>query len=77
MTPGQRLAIEGITADLIVELHKRYGISVMDSIRKVFSSDTFRLLSNPKTGLYHYGYLYVLETLETELLYGKVSSIYE
>lgn len=71
MTPGQRLAIEGITSDLIAELHKRYGLSIMDSIRKVYSSDTFRILSNPATGLFHYGYLYVLETLEKELQYGK------
>lgn len=71
MTSGQRLAIEGITADLIVELHKRHGVSIMDSMRKVYSSDTFKLLSKPVTGLYHYGYLYVFEILEKELLYGK------
>lgn len=75
MTPEQRLAIEGITADLILELHKKYGVSVLNSMRTVYSSDTFRLLSNPMTGFYHYAYLYVFETLEKELLYGKPSAI--
>jgi len=70
MTTEQQLIIEGITVDLILELHRKYQMPVLSSIRRVYTSDTYKLVSDPDTGFLHYSHLYIFETLEKEIFYG-------
>jgi len=64
------------TAMLILQIREKYGLPLRRAMEIVYNSDTFRLLSDPETGEYREGSLYVLESLLGELRTGKVPEEY-
>ncbi len=63
---------EALTRDLIVEVCETMDKSLDEAMNIVYSSDTFRMLCEPKFGLYYQSPVYLMDCLEHELKYGKV-----
>ena len=64
---------EAIAADMAEMLSKDFGFSVEDALDKLYNSDTYSKLSDPKTGLYFQSSLYVYSFLKTELSTGAIA----
>ena len=62
--------IEHVAADLIRLLVKKRGMTFVDAVDTLYTSDTYAKLSNPKTGLYFQSPNYVYAYLEHELATG-------
>lgn len=62
--------IEHVAADLIQLLVEKRGMTFVDAVDTLYTSDTYAKLSNPKTGLYFQSPNYVYSYLEHELATG-------
>ena len=62
--------IEHVAADLIRLLVKKQGMTFIDAVDTLYTSDTYAKLSNPETGLYFQSSNYVYSFLEPELTTG-------
>ena len=59
--------IESLTRDLVVRLMDEKGITLRQAMDVVYKSNTFKVLSNPDTGLYFQSPVYVYEELANEI----------
>lgn len=64
--------IQYVAADLIALLVEKRGISFVEAVDVLYSSDTYAKLCNPATGLYFQSPKYVYSILEHELRYGVI-----
>lgn len=62
---------EGLIADLVGRIMADYDLDMETALDVVYSSDTFRKLSDPATALYKEGPAYVYSFLKDELKNGK------
>lgn len=59
--------IESLTRDVIMMLMDEKGLSMRDAMDKFYSSHTFKVLSDPETGLLFQSPVYVYGEYEREL----------
>lgn len=62
---------EAMAADLAELLAKNFGLSITDALDKLYNSETYAKLNDPKTGLYFQSTQYVYSFLNNELTTGK------
>lgn len=62
---------EAMCSELAMLISKDFNMSVAESLDSLYNSETYEKLSNPLTGLYFQGTLYVYSFLKNELIYGK------
>lgn len=62
---------EGLIADMVGLIMADYNLDMETALDVVYSSDTFRKLSDPATPLYKEGPAYVYSFLQDELRNGK------
>lgn len=67
MTDDVRFLIECLTAELVERLINDYGWSIPRALDVLYTSDTFRRLNDPDTGLYYEGPVYVYSFLRDEI----------
>ena len=65
--------IESITKDIILLLMDDMGMTMEESIRTFYLSDTFSKLSQSETGLYSQSTPYIYEYLKNEIEKGKMA----
>jgi len=63
---------EGLVADLVDRVMVDYHLDLENALDVVYSSEIFRKLSDPATGLYKEGPAYVYSFLKDELGKGKI-----
>ncbi len=63
--------IECTTRDLATYLVADFSFDMENALRTVYNSETFKKLTNPKTGLYFQSPLYVYDYLKAEIKTGK------
>ena len=63
---------EGLVADLVDRVMVDYHLDLEKALDVVYSSEIFRKLSDPATGLYTEGPAYVYSFLKDELGKGKI-----
>ncbi|MBP9994169.1 MAG: hypothetical protein MJZ90_04000 [Bacteroidales bacterium] len=68
-----RFMVEDISADLIERLVSREHRSLKEAVDILYSSDTYKALTRPETGLYVQSSGYIFEYLTSELKTGKLS----
>lgn len=64
---------EGLTIDLVELLIKNFNLDYKEAMGVLYDSDLYAKLSNPSTGLYFQGSLYVYSFLKSELQKGILS----
>lgn len=64
---------EGLTADLVNMVMTDYHMDIEDALDAVYSSELFSKLSDPTTGLYLQGAIYVYSYLKDELSKGRLA----
>jgi len=62
---------EGLVADLVNKVMEDYHLGIEDALDVVYSSALFEKLSDPDTGLYKQGSVYVYSFLKDELASGR------
>ena len=65
--------IESITKDIILLLMDDMGMTMEESFRAFYLSDTFSKLSQIETGLYSQSTPYIYEYLKNEIEKGKMA----
>lgn len=65
--------IESITKDIILLLMDDMGMTMEESFRAFYLSDTFSKLSQSETGLYIQSTPYIYEYLKNEIEKGKMA----
>ena len=63
---------EGIASDIVEFLVQDYNLDLNTALTTLYESDTFEKLSDPGTGLYFQGSLYVYSYLKKELQTGSI-----
>ena len=63
---------EGLVADLVNQVMEDFHLDMEKALDVVYSSAHFEKLSNPETGLYKQGPVYVYSFLKEELANGKL-----
>ena len=63
---------EGLVADLVNQVMEDFHLDMEKALDVVYSSALFEKLSNPETGLYKQGPVYVYSFLKEELTNGKL-----
>lgn len=63
---------EGLVADLVNQVMEDFHLDMEKALDVVYSSALFEKLSNPETGLYIQGPVYVYSFLKEELANGKL-----
>ena len=64
---------EGLVADLVNQVMEDFHLDMEKALDVVYSSALFEKLSNPETGLYKQGPVYVYSFLKEELANGKLT----
>lgn len=64
---------ECLTTELAEMLVEKYGWDVRKALDELYSSETFRRLCDPRTGLYNESAVYVFSYLENEMNSGIVA----
>ena len=64
--------IECTTRDLVTYVVRDFSFTVEQALRTVYSSELYKKLCDPKTGLYFQSPLYVYDYLKTEIKTGKL-----
>lgn len=64
---------EGVTADLVELLIKDYDLSIAESMKILYDSETYAKLADSSTGLYFQGSRYVYTYLQNELQTGVLN----
>ena len=65
---------EGLVADLVNQVMEYFHLDMEKALDVVYSSALFEKLSNPETGLYKQGPVYVYSFLKEELANGKLKA---
>lgn len=65
---------EGLVADLVNQVMEDFHLDMEKALDVVYSSALFEKLSNPETGLYKQGPVYVYSFLKEELANGKLKA---
>ncbi|MBD5288258.1 MAG: hypothetical protein HDS28_04190 [Bacteroides sp.] len=63
---------EGLASDLVELLVQDYNLDLNTALTTLYESETFAKLSDPETGLYFQGSLYVYSYLKNELQTGSI-----
>lgn len=63
---------EGLVSDLVELLVQDYNLDLNTALTTLYESETFAKLSDPETGLYFQGSLYVYSYLKNELQTGSI-----
>ena len=63
--------IECLTNDLIIMLMDDDGMSMEQALDTVYSSNTYKKIERPSTGVYYQGAVYAMDMLKEEL--GKIA----
>ena len=65
--------LECMERDIATLLVERRGETIRQALSILYESDTYRLLHNPKSGLFFQSPLYVYSFLQEEIDKGKIS----
>lgn len=68
----KQFLIEGITTDVVLMLMCDYRMTMDEALDELYTSDTFKKLEDPETGLYYQSSLYVYSFLKAELQTGHL-----
>lgn len=63
---------EALVRDVTELICEQQGKSIAEAMYLMYSSETYRILSNPQSQMYIQSPVYVYDCLEHEQLYGKV-----
>ena len=58
---------EGAAKDLVKFLMKDYNLTLVEAIERLYESETYAKICNPKTGLYFQGSIYLYSFLKNEI----------
>lgn len=61
---------EGAAKDLIALMMESYGWTISEAIDALYTSETYKKICDPKTGLYFQGPVYLYSFLKNELETG-------
>lgn len=64
--------LEGMTRDLAVMLMERRKMPMTDALDTLYNSETYEMLSDPRSGLYFQAPGYVYDFLDKEIEYGRM-----
>lgn len=67
MSEDMRFQVECLSTELVEMLMQKYGWDMKESLDRLYSSRTYRLLCDPTCGLYYEGAVYVFSYLEEEI----------
>ena len=73
MSNEQKFLIDCVTDDVAHYIMEDYGLSVVDALDIIYTSQFYDKLSDVQTGLYYQSSPYNYEYLTQELKYGKVA----
>ena len=68
-----RYMTESIATDLIVMLMEDFDMDMKIAFDKLYNSETYAKVLDPKTGLYFQSYGYIYTYLKREVVTGKLS----
>ena len=63
---------EGAAKDLVSLMMESYGWTISQAIDALYTSETYKKICDPKTGLYFQGPVYLYSFLKNELETGKM-----
>lgn len=61
---------EGAAKDLVRFLMEDYNLSLLEAMERLYESETYSKICNPKTGLYFQGSIYLYSFLKNEIETG-------
>ena len=67
--------LECMERDVATLLVEKRGMSIRQALSILYASETYRLLQNPKTGLYFQSPQYVYSFLREEIEKGKINNV--
>lgn len=71
MSDDIQFQIECVSKELVLMLMKEYGWDAKRSLDELYSSETFKNLSDPECGLYYESPVYLFSFLKQEIEKGK------
>jgi len=66
--------LDGFNQELIPMIAKTYGFSELEALRKFIFSNTYRLLTEKETRMWHFSDLAVFDIWENEYLTGSLAN---
>jgi len=72
MNDNIQFQIECLSTELVKMLMEKYGWDLKKSLDELYSSETYKRLCNPASGLYYEGSIYVFSYLENEIETGTI-----
>lgn len=75
MSEDIQFQIECLSTELVELLMQKYGWDMKKALDELYSSETYKRLSNPACGLYYEGAVYVFSYLENEIETGVAKQL--
>lgn len=72
MNKDIQFQIECLASELVEMLMSTYNWDMRFALDQLYTSDTFKCLTDPECGLYYEGAVYVFSFLKNEIETGKV-----
>lgn len=71
MNPQTQFLLDTLTKNLIIRVMEEYNYPLLDAMRKVYNSSTYKKITDLETGLYYQSAGYNFEMLQKELGLSK------
>lgn len=72
MKKDVQFLVECLTTELVTMLMDTYGWEMRRALDELYTSETYRKLCDPETGLYYQGAVYVFSFLQDEIENGAL-----
>ena len=67
MNPQAKFLLDTLTKNLIIKVMEEYNYPLLDAMRTVYNSSTYKKITDLETGLYYQSAGYNFEMLQREL----------
>lgn len=71
MNTETKFLLDTLTKNLIIKVIDKYGYTLIDAMRKVYNSSTYKKITDLETGLYYQSAGYNFEMLQKEFDLAK------